>query len=347
MAMGPFKMDRRSMLKGSVAGAAALAPLVEAQAQTLASVPPPGQRDWTSPSAAPDPGPMTQGNSGGDFMVDVFKTIGFEYLAANPGTSFRGLHESIINYGRNSAPEFLTCTHEEASIAMSHGYAKVEGRPMLNAAHGTVGLQHASMALYNAWCDRVPIYLVIGNTMDATKRDPPVTWGHSVQDAAAMVRDYTKWDDQPGSLQHFSESAIRAYKIAMTPPREPVVLVLDTELQENPIPEGARLSIPKLPDIHPPSGDHGALLEAAKLLAQAENPVILADRSARTQAGIDRLVELAEALQCPVVNQYSRMAFPSRHKLNLSDRGRTLGGARRRDPGAGMHRSLWQHARLP
>jgi acetolactate synthase I/II/III large subunit len=321
-------LDRRSMLKGlSLMGAATLASAGEAQAQAPAGGATQAvARDWTPATGAPDAGPQVQANSGSDFMLDVFKSVGFEYMAANPGTSWRGFHESLINYGGNKAPEFVTCTHEEASVAMAHGYAKIAGKPMLTCAHGTVGLMHASMALYNAWCDRVPIVLCIGNTMNGPKREPPVNWGHSAQDPVAMVRDFTKWDDNPGGLQHFAESAVRAVKIAMTPPMAPVVLVMDSELQENPIPQGMRLTIPKLAPTIIPQGEMNALEEAAKLLVAAENPVIVAGRSARTQAGIDRLVELAEALQCPVVDQGSRMNFPSRHKLNLTDMNRTLVG---------------------
>ncbi len=322
-----MKLGRRNLLKGAtLAGAAALAPPLRASAQTQA--PPPATK-VPPPNTAMEHGmppemPLTQGRSGSDFMVDVIKSLGIEHLAANPGTSFRGLHESLINYGNNVDPDFLTCTHEEASVAMAHGYAKIEGKPMLVLAHGTVGLQHASMAIYNAFCDRVPIYMMIGNTLDATKRAPGAVWEHSVQDAAAMVRDYTKWDDQPVSLQHFAESAVRAYKIAMTPPMEPVLLVLDSEMQDAPIPTGAKLSIPKLPALNPPVGDPNALAEAARLLIAAENPVIVADRNTRTQAGIDRLVELAEVLQAAVVDLGSRMNFPTHHPLNQSDRGRAL-----------------------
>src|SRR6202167_2956590 len=165
--------------------------------------------------------------SGSDFMVDVIKSLGIEYVCSVAGSSFRALHESVINYGGNSAPEFITCCHEESSVAMAHGYAKIEGKPVVVFAHGTVGLQHAAMAIYNAYCDRVPVYIIIGNTLDATKRRPGAEWDHSVQDAAAMVRDYVKWDDSPTSLQHFAESAVRAYKIAMTPPMAPVLLVAD------------------------------------------------------------------------------------------------------------------------
>ena len=181
-------------------------------------------------------------------MVDVIKSLDFEYVAANPGSSFRALHESLINYGGNRTPELLTCCHEESSVAMAHGYAKIEGKPMMVMAHGTVGLQHASMAIYNAYADRVPVYIVLGNILDATWRRSDVEWTHAVQDCAAMVRDCVKWDDTPVSLAHFAESGVRAYTMAMTPPHGPVVLVADTTLQEEPVPiaDRPRLRVPKL-----------------------------------------------------------------------------------------------------
>jgi acetolactate synthase I/II/III large subunit len=267
---------------------------------------------------------LTTERPGADFMTDVLKTLGFEYVCANPGSSFRGLHESVINYGGNRNPEFVTCCHEESSVAMAHGYAKIEGKPLCVLAHGTVGLQHAAMAVYNAFCDHVPVYLVLGNSLDATARRPGAEWSHSVQDAAALVRDFTKWDDLPMSLLHFAESAVRAYKIAMTPPMMPVVLVVDSDLQENPITDAGRLRIPRLTLPAPPQGDSGAVAETARMLVAAENPVLLADRLARTPAGMARLIELAETLEAPVIDHGGRMNFPTRHRLNHSDRSRVL-----------------------
>ncbi len=274
-----------------------------------------------------DPGPissvdvLTADRPGSDFMVDVIKSLGFEYICANPGSSFRALHESLVNYGGNKSPEFITCCHEESSIAMAHGYAKIEGKPLCVLAHGTVGLQHASMAVYNAFCDRVPIFIIIGNTIDATARRPGVEWEHSVQDGAALVRDFTKWDDLPISLPHFAESAMRAYKIATTPPMLPVLLVADSDLQETPIENGTKLTIPKLVMTSPPQGDSGAVAEAAKMLVAAENPVIIAERAARTEAGMKLLVQLAETLQAPVISQGGRMNFPSHHPLSMAGGG--------------------------
>jgi acetolactate synthase-1/2/3 large subunit len=304
-------VGRRGFLRGAAVGAAALVakPRI-AKAQSVerarAAVPP----------AETDPSPsievLTADRPGADFMVDILKSLGFEYICANPGSSFRGLHESIVNYGGNKAPEFITNCHEEQSVAMADGYAKIEGKPLAVMAHSTVGLQHAAMAIYNAYAAHVPAYIILGNSLDATQRRFNVEWYHSAQDAAAMVREYSKWDDMPVSLPHFAESAVRAYKIAMTPPMGPVLLIADSELQEKPVDPGEKLRIPKLTLASPPAGDMGAIAEVAKLLVNAQNPVLLADRAVRTEQGMKLLVELAETIQAPVAGG----KFPSRHPLS-------------------------------
>jgi len=307
-------MDRREFLKHSAgaAGAAAFGGSASGQNQNQQS----------------DEESLTTDRCGADRMVDVIKAIGLEYICANPGSSFRALHESIVNYGGNTKPELITCCHEESSVAMAHGFAKIDGKPIGVMAHGTVGLQHAAMAVYNAYCDRVPVYILIGNTLDATERRPGVEWTHSVQDAASLVRDFSKWDDTPISLEHFAESAVRAYKLAVTPPMGPVLLVADSELQERPLGADFTLRIPKVTTSAAPQGDVAAVNEAAKLLVAADNPVIVADRAARTPAGLASLIELAEALQAAVIDQGGRMNFPSRHPLNQSGQSRaTLAAA--------------------
>src|SRR5438552_8931877 len=299
------KMEWRKFLKGGMlAGAAAIAQPVMAQ---------------QSPGAAEEAEVLITDSCGSDYMVDVIKSLGFEYVCANPGSSIRGLHESIINYGGNRNPEFITNCHEESSVAMAHGYFKVEGKPMAVLAHGTVGLQHAAMAIYNAWCDRVPVYIMLGNYVDAAIRRP-AEWYRGLQDCAGMVRDYTKWDDQPASLTHFGESAIRAYKIAMTPPMAPVVLVLDAGLQEGPIESKTKLPVPKLTMPSPPQGEAGAVAELARIPVAAESPVLVADRLARTPAAMPLLIELAETLQAAVIDQGGRLNFPWLHALNQSQR---------------------------
>jgi acetolactate synthase-1/2/3 large subunit len=236
------------------------------------------------------------------------------------------LQESIVNYGDNKKPEFLTCMHEESSVGMAQGYAKVAGKPMGIMAHGTVGLQHAAMAVYNAWCDRVPVVMFAGNFLDAEKRRPGVEWYHCVQDPAALLRDFIKWDDQPLSLQHFAESVMRGYKIATTVPMGPVLITADGGLAEGPIYDEKKLRIPKLTVSIPPQGDSGAVAEAAKMLVAAESPVILADRASRSQVGIRLIVELAEALNAPVIDIGGRMNFPTNHYLCRSADRRSLVG---------------------
>ena len=331
------KLNRRKFLAGvAIAGAASAAPPPDiAKANVPANAPPATPRPSAlRPSAAvaaaetgaPPEATKAEGVPGSDFMVDVIKSLDIEYLPCNPAQSFRGLHESLINYGGNKKPEFLTCTHEEASVAMAHGYFKIAGKPLLVLCHGTVGLQHAAMAIYNAWCDRVPVIVMGGTDLDASKRPPGVPTFHSAQDINALVRDFTKWDDQPVSLQHFAQSFVRAYKLAMTPPHEPVMIALDTGLQEETVHDRGKLTIPRYVPTAPPQGDMNAVREAARLLASAERPVIVADKCARTANGVKLLVELAEALQAPVVDQKGRMNFPNTHHLYQTSRGRALIG---------------------
>ena len=314
-------VGRRGFLKGAAAGAAALVAkprLSDAQQQEQPARRNGGARpnatlagDTGAPRAAAQSRIIS--NPGSDYMVDVIKSLNIEYVAANPGSTFDGIHESLINYGNNTMPEFLTCCHEESAVAMCHGYAKIEGKPMMALIHGTVGLQHASMAIYNAYADRVPIYMMVGNHEDAAVRGSGVQSYHSANDMGALVRYFTKWDDAPQSLGAFGEAGVRAYKIAMTPPMGPVLVVAshETQINQNRQPN---LKVPRLVMTAPPAGDPGAIAEAARMLVAAERPLILTQRAARTPNGVTLLVELAETLQAPV-NSQERMDFPNRHPL--------------------------------
>lgn len=245
-----------------------------------------------------------------DYMVDVLKTLSFDYMCANPSNLLAALQESMTGpYGGNTKPEWIECSHEEIGVAMGHGYYKIEGKPILTSGHSTVGLMHASMAVYNAYCDRVPVYMIFGDQQRPTN--------HSVLDASAPVRDFIRWYNRPESVEAFAEDAVRAYSFAMTPPSTPVLLALDFELQEKPL-QGSGPRIPELNvPAYPQAADAG-LKEAARLLAGATFPVIVCDRYARTQEGIDQLVQLAEALQAAVIDHGGRMNFPKRHPLNQS-----------------------------
>jgi acetolactate synthase-1/2/3 large subunit len=324
------QVNRRGFLKGAAAGAAGAAALsvpgvapAGANSQVgepsrPASVTPEQAARTLASETAPlpdEPDVQTVADPGSDFMVDVLKTLGFDYIAANPASSFRGLHESFINYGGNKGPEWLTCCHEQASVNIANGYYAVSGKPMAVITFAPSGLHHAMMGIFGAFSGHTPTYILVANILDGKERRPQYDWGaHSVMDPAAMVRDMVKWDDTPGSLQHFAESAVRAYKMAMTEPRGPVVLVVDATLQENPVGDRSRLHVPRLTLATPPAGDSGAVSELAKLLAAAENPLIIAGDVARDEEGMRLLVELAETVQAPV--QGGGRGMPNQHPLS-------------------------------
>ena len=322
---GP-KVNRRKFLTGTAVVATATTVKSSAADATgaagaasarLPSALPPNAQTIAAETTTPQDLSRIGGVAGSDFMVDVIKSLDIKYLPANCASSSRGIHESLINYGGNKMPEFLTCTHEESAVGMAHGYFKASGKPLMSLCHGTVGLQHAAMAIYNAWCDRVPVIVMGGNDLDAAHRPPGVPTIHSAQDINALVRDFTKWDDTPVSLQHFAQSFVRAYKIALTPPYGPVMIALDAGLQQEPIRRnGEDLYIPRYTATSPPQGDTGAVKETARLLVKAQNPVIVVDRAARTENGVRLLVQLAEALQAHVVDMGGRMNFPKTHYLS-------------------------------
>ena len=256
---------------------------------------------------------------GSDAIADALRSLDIPYVAIIPGASFRGLHDSLVNYLGNEKPQILLCLHEEHAVAIAHGYAKVTGRAMAAAAHSNVGLMHATMAVFNAWCDRMPL-LLIGATgpFDAAHRRPWIEWIHTARDQGALVRDYTKWDDQPTSPAAARESILRAGWLAETSPQGPVYVNLDVGLQEAP------LAAP-LPDIDPrryrPTVSTGASAEQiarlATTLAASKKPVFLMGRVTRdVQRWSDR-IRLAEAIGARVVTDLKiGAAFPTHHGLH-------------------------------
>ncbi len=317
----PKGLDRRHFLKGATLGAATGlvgAQTTPASAQTRTpSVTRPteadGQADYTPPPANAIGTPAIE-KPNSDFMVDVLKALDLDYCAINPGSSFEGLHESIINYGGNQKPELITVLHEEAGAAMAHGYAKAAGKPMMTLMHGTVGLLHASMGIFQAWADRVPIFSVVAHSRNPNSI---VNRPHSAQDLGGIVRDFVKMDDEATNLDRFAEAAMRAYTIGRTPPMGPTLLVVDSALQEAPMPQPNNHRVPKLTMARPPQGDANSIREAAGWLVSAERPLLRPQKLARTPQGWDNLLELAELLQCPVdVGGYaSWQDFPSWHAL--------------------------------
>jgi acetolactate synthase-1/2/3 large subunit len=254
-----------------------------------------------------------------DVIVDLLHEYRIPYAALNPGASYRGLHDSMVNYGGNR-PVMMLCQHEETAVQIAHGYAKASGKPMVAILHNLVGLLHANMAVYYAYADRAPVF-IIGATgpMDETKRRPRIDWIHSALVQGEAVRAYTKWDYQPTVIDGVPESFARAYSVMMTEPRGPIYMCYDAWLQEHTLehevalpPKGAA----KVPS--PVAADPVALERAAEMLLAAKRPVIIAEYVGREPAGFHALVELAETLGAPVYDVNSRLNFPSRHPLNLS-----------------------------
>ena len=257
---------------------------------------------------------------GSDAVAEALRALEIPYVALNPGASYRGLHDSLVNHLGNAAPQMLLCLHEEHAVAIAHGWAKVTGTPMLAAVHSNVGLFHATMAIFNAWCDRMPV-IVLGATgpVDAARRRPWIDWIHTAQDQGAIVRAYVKWDAQPASPAAAREALFRAAWLAGTAPHGPVYVNLDAAMQE------AALAEP-LPPIDPRrfmprvvSGPDAALVEqAARLLVGARRPVILAGRVSRDPADWQRRVRLAEALGARVATDLKvGAAFPTDHPLHV------------------------------
>ena len=244
---------------------------------------------------------------GSDVIVELLRDLGIEYAALNPGASFRGLHDSLVNVDR--APHIITCLHEEIAVAVAHGYAKAARRPMTAMLHDVVGLQHACMAIFNAWCDRVPI-LLLGGTgpVAADRRRPWIDWIHTALVQGSHIREFTKWDDQPASLSAAVESVLRAHRLTTTAPGAPVYVCLPVEIQEAEVGDQP----PAIPDLTTYGSsragpDPYAITAAAKLLSSARMPVIVADRAADSQGAIEALSVLARRLHIPLLDKGARM----------------------------------------
>jgi acetolactate synthase-1/2/3 large subunit len=252
-----------------------------------------------------------------DMIVDEIKRYGFQYITMNPGASFRGLHDSLINYGENDPP-MLLCQHEEIAVQIAHGYAKASfGRPMMVILHNLVGLLHATMAIYYAFIDRAPVFIV-GATgpMHEGKRRPDIDWKHTALVQGEVIRQYTKWDYQPFAIDGVPEAFARAYSTMLTEPHAPVYICLDADMQEEPItyevPTPPETSV-KVPSPSMPNPDD--LAKIADKLVASENPVLLAQYVGRHKGGFENMVELAETIGSPVWDANSSLNFPNRHPL--------------------------------
>jgi thiamine pyrophosphate-dependent acetolactate synthase large subunit-like protein len=264
---------------------------------------------------------------GSDAVAEMLRRLDLPYISLNPGASYRGLHDSLVNHLGNDGPEMVVCLHEEHAVAVAHGYAKVTERPLAVALHSNVGLMHATMALFNAFCDRVPM-LVLGATgpVDAAERRPWIDWIHTSADQGALVRSYVKWDDQPASAVAAVESVVRGHLLTTAQPPAPVYICLDAGMQEAPLeapvelPDPARHRPPA-----PPAPDAEQVADAVRRLSAAHRPLLLFGRVGRGQADWDRRVVLAERLGARVLTDLKvAAAFPTRHPLHPADPGTFL-----------------------
>jgi thiamine pyrophosphate-dependent acetolactate synthase large subunit-like protein len=253
---------------------------------------------------------------GSDVVADTLRALQIPYIALNPGASYRGLHDSIVNFLGNETPQMLLCLHEEAAVAIAHGYAKVTGKAMAAAVHSNVGLFHATMAIFNAWCDRTPV-IVLGATgpVDAAKRRPWIDWIHTARDQGAIVRNYTKWDDQPASPAAAREALLRASWIANTAPMGPVYINLDAEMQEAKLAEPlAPIDVARYMPPAAPAASAEQIKEAAAMLKAAKHPVMLVGRVSRSVEGWNDRIALAEAINAKVITDLKiGCGFPTDH----------------------------------
>ena len=264
---------------------------------------------------------------GSDVLADLLAHLGVEYAAFNPGASFRGLHDSLVNYETIRPIQTILCTHEEISVALAHGYAKATGRPMVAALHDVVGLQHASMAIYNAWCDRVPILLLGGSgPQDSSLRRPWIEWIHTALVQGTQVRDYVKWDDQPFSVQGAVESILRGWRLMRAEPTAPVYIALDVTVQEEPAPDEVAIpaDLARWTSQEPIQASPAGLETLADWLATSRRPLILADRVGRSPEAVAALQDLAELVEAPVVDLWNRFNFPNTHPLDAVESPGTL-----------------------
>lgn len=256
---------------------------------------------------------------GSDVMVDALQAFGLRYVSLNPGSSYRGLHDSVVNYGNNT-PEIVLCQHEKIAVALAHGYAKASGEPMAVILHDLVGLLHGAMGIYYAYIDRVPVMILGGaGPMALERRRPNIDWIHTANVQGNAVREYTKWDDQPASIAAVPQTIARAHRVATAEPAGPVYVALDAGLQEDELtdpvapPRAERLGTPS-----PIGADPVALRELAQRLVAARTPLLVAGYAGRDPAAFGQLVELAELLSIGVIDVGNRLNFPNRHPLNVS-----------------------------
>jgi benzoylformate decarboxylase len=256
-----------------------------------------------------------------DAIAETVRRLGYKYMALVPGASYRGFHDSIVNYLGNATPQMLICLHEEHSVAIADGYARVADEPMAVAIHTNVGLLHASMAIFCAWEGRAPVLMFGANgPIDAHIRRPWIDWIHTSKDHAGLIRNFIKWDDEPQSAQAAIEAVLRANQITRSKPCGPVYVCLDAGLQEETLPDGVTIpDVSRFAPPPPPAADRATVRKVVAAMKKAKLPVITIGRGARSQQAWDNRVKLAEVLGAAVLT-HSRAGsvFPTEHPCHVT-----------------------------
>ena len=269
----------------------------------------------------PVPGDNKQMEWVSDVAAEMLRKVGVKYVALNPGASYRGFHDSLVNYLGNEDPQMLLCLHEDHAVSIAHGYSKVGDEMMGTILHSNVGLMHGLMGIFNAWCDRAPI-MVMGATgpVAAPLRRPWIDWIHTAKDQGALLRNYVKYDEEPRSAEAIVETMLRANIMAQQAPKGPVYVCLDAGLQETPLKEG-EVTIPDVDRFQladPPPASPEAVTETVELIANAENIVLMFGRMSANMDDWERRLQLAELVGAGVITDLkNRVCFPTNHDLHV------------------------------
>ncbi|MFC1991993.1 thiamine pyrophosphate-binding protein [Chloroflexota bacterium] len=259
---------------------------------------------------------------GSDLMADMLRQLDMKYAFMLPGSTYRELHDSIVGHLGNTNPEIILCNHEGIAVDMAHGYAKVTGKPGLALLHNVVGLLNGTNAIYNVLLDQAPVVIVGGfGPLDIKKRrmNKERDWDHAAMIQGNVVRDYVKWDVQPGGMAEVPDAFIKAYQIAATDPQGAVYVCLDAGLQKEVLTDDVPLPpMKRYPNPLPPQADAETISRVAKLLVEAKHPIVIADFLGRNPKAVASLVEMADLLALPVIDAGRRFNFPSNHPLDLT-----------------------------
>ena len=258
----------------------------------------------------------------GGALLARLKAVGVDYLFCNSGTDFPPIIEGLAEAAAKDVPlpRALIMPHEAAAMGMAHGYYLATGRSQAVIAHTNVGLANCAIGAINAAVEHIPILLFSGRTPTTEKdrfgtRTVPIGWGQEMRDQTALVREAAKWDYELRFPEQALEIADRAWAIANSTPRGPIYVSLPREVLCEPAPTAGLDSRPLMqPAVS--HADPRQIASAAKVLAEAENPVIFAQHGTGSAEAFAALSELASEWGIPVCQYWAlALAIPTDHPM--------------------------------